>query len=289
MDVNGNLGIGTGTATPSGKLHVAGTAFVNTLPGGSAVGPVGFLSSNQLMDLNSSSMHFKENIEELEFDRQAFLSMQPVSFRWKEIYGGNDDVGFVAQQVAEAFPPLADIRYKHTFTDEGEVLRDTLGLAIVDSSQTEPYGVKYHKIPVYLYMLAQQQDSVIQALAQRVDQLQGMLEHCCAQPSYRMDNSGPMHEAKFVKGDDRAEFVLLQNDPNPFADYTDIRLSLPQSAKNASLLVVDMKGTVMLNVPLNGGHETIRVYSSDIGKGIFTYYLLNEGNVVASRKMVSSK
>jgi hypothetical protein len=85
------------------------------------------------------------------------------------------------------------------------------------------------------------------------------------------------------------EIVLLQNDPNPFADYTDIRLSLPQSAKNASLLVVDMKGTVMLNVPLNGGHETIRVYSSDIGKGIFTYYLLNEGNVVASRKMVSSK
>lgn len=37
------------------------------------------------------------------------------------------------------------------------------------------------------------------------------------------------------------------------------------------------------------GRGTIRVYSSDIGKGVFTYYLLSEGNVIASRKMVSSK
>jgi hypothetical protein len=50
-----------------------------------------------------------------------------------------------------------------------------------------------------------------------------------------------------------------------------------------------MKGTVMLNVPVQIGQDTIRVYSSTIGTGVFTYYLLVDGNVVASRKMVSSK
>jgi len=107
--------------------------------------------------------------------------------------------------------------------------------------------------------------------------------------SLALVGENPIQEAELLKSNEYEEFVLLQNDPNPFADYTDIQLTLPNSAKNASLLIVNMKGSVMLNVPLYGGSETIRVYSSDIGKGIFTYYLLNEGNVVASRKMVSSK
>ncbi|MCF8256616.1 MAG: tail fiber domain-containing protein [Flavobacteriales bacterium] len=286
MNAAGNLGIGT--ASPAEKLHVAGKVRVNTLnPGGT--GPVGFDGNGNLTDFGSS-IRFKDNVSELEFDRVAFLSMQPVSFNWKSIYGGFEDVGFIAQQVAEVFPDLADIRFKHDISDEGVILRDTLGLPVVDSTQTEPYGVKYHKIPVYLYMLAKQQDSVIQAMAERLDAMQTMLDDCCTRPSLRMDDSGAAPDTdETSKSAAHAEFVLLQNDPNPFADYTDIRLSLPQSAKNASLLVVDMKGTVMLNVPLNGGPETIRVYSSDIGKGIFTYYLLNGGNVVASRKMVSTK
>ena len=285
MKADGNLGIGT--TTPSGKLHVAGTTFVNTLPGGTAVGPVGFLSSNQLMDLNSSSLHFKQNIEELQFDQEQFLSMQPVSFQWKDAYGAGQDVGFIAQQVAEDFLPLADIRYKHTYLEDGLVLRDSLGLPVVDSTQTEPYGVKYHKLPVYLFMLAKQQESTIMELSERINQLQSMVESCCAQTQYRISDE-PIETIPY-SNKPLDEFVLLQNDPNPFADYTDIRISMLESTKNASLLIVDMKGTVMLNLKLEGKSETVRVYSSDIGSGVFTYYLLSEGNVVASRKMVSSK
>lgn len=285
MDADGNLGIGT--TSPSGRLEVAGTTFINTLPvaGGT---PIGYDANNQLVDISGSSQHFKEQIEELEFNQEQFLSMRPVSFNWKAAYGGGEDVGFIAQEVAQDFPPLADIRYKHTYLADGLILRDTLGLPVLDSTQTEPYGVKYHKLPVYLYMLAKQQDSTITELTNRVDELQAMVESCCAQPAYRMSDEAAT-ETQQPTNSMKNEFVLLQNDPNPFTDYTDIRISMPESATNVSLLIVDMKGSVMLNTPVNGISETIRVYSSDIGKGIFTYYLLSEGNVIASRKMVSSK
>ncbi|MCG3165854.1 MAG: hypothetical protein POELPBGB_01629 [Bacteroidia bacterium] len=284
MDANGNLGIGT--TTPSEKLHVAGKTRINTISAGTG-NDVGFDANGVLIDLTSSSMHFKENIEDLEFNQAGFMSMRPVSFNWKEVYGGSLDVGFIAQEVAESFAPLADIRFKHIYLPDGSVLRDSSGMAVIDSSQVEPYGVKYHKLPVYLFMLAKEQQSTIIELTERIDQLQTMVESCCSQPHYRVGDE-PVETTPDRVGT-LNEFVLLQNDPNPFADYTDIRVSLPETAKNASLLIVDMKGTVVRNIQLEGRSETVRVYSSDIGKGIFTYFLLNEGNVVASRKMVSSK
>ncbi|MBI1289396.1 MAG: hypothetical protein GC178_17655 [Flavobacteriales bacterium] len=285
MDANGNLGIGT--TSPSGKLEVAGTTFINTLPPNGSGNRVGIGTGNQLTDWDASSMYFKENIEDLEFDKQMFLSMRPVKYNWKEVYGGSIDVGFIAEEVADDFPPLATIKPKHEILPDGTIVRDSLGRAIVDSTLLEPYSVKYGRLPVYLFMLAKQQDSAITALTNRLDELQLMLETCCAQPAYRM--AEPPTETQNAQKSEGSEFVLLQNDPNPFSDYTDIRVSVPESAKNVSLLIVDMKGVVMLNTPISGTSETVRVYSSDIGKGIFTYYLLSEGNVIASRKMVSSK
>ncbi len=284
MKADGNLGIGT--TAPSEKLHVAGMVRINTLPAGSG-NRVGYNGSNQLIDWDASSVHFKNNIQDLEFDMAAFLSMRPVSYEWKEACGGSEDVGFVAQEVAEQFPPLATVRPKHTILEDGSILRDSLGLAIVDSTQMEPYSVKYGRLPVYLYLLAQRQESTIIELTERINQLQTMVESCCSQPQYRVGDE-PVETMLERKGA-FDEFVLLQNDPNPFADFTDIRVSLPETVRNASLLIVDIKGTVMLNVRLEDRSETVRIYSSDIGKGVFTYYLLSEGNVVASRKMVSSK
>lgn len=288
MDADGNLGIGT--TAPSGTLEVAGTTYINTLPPNGSGNRVGIGAGNQLTDWDASSVHFKQNIEDLQFDKEMFLSMRPVKYNWKEVYGGDLDVGFIAQEVAEDFPPLATIKPRYEILEDGTIVRDSLGRAVVDSTELEPYSVKYGRLPVYLYLLAREQELTITELTDRVSQLQAMVESCCAQPAYRMTEEEPFETQASGKSIyTENEFVLLQNDPNPFSDYTDIQISVPESSKNVSLLIVDMKGSVVLNTPVSEASETIRVYASEIGNGIFTYYLLSEGNVIASRKMVSSK
>ena len=78
MDANGNLGIGV--ATPSQLLDVNGQTRVRNIPVGTG-NPVYFDGSGNLNDGTGSSIHFKENIQDLQFDKDAFLSMRPVSFK----------------------------------------------------------------------------------------------------------------------------------------------------------------------------------------------------------------
>jgi hypothetical protein len=291
LATSGGYNVGIGTTSPSGKLHVAGSAFVNTMPagGGDAIA-VGWATANgtgylvnQLVDLNGSSERFKDNVQDLDFDLESFLSMRPVSFDWKPVYGGRPDVGFIAQEVAESFAPLADIRFKHTIADDGTVLRDSLGNPILDSTQTEPYGVKYHKLPVYLFMLAKEQRAELIELRQQVQEMADQLNNCCAavQPVNRMDGGSQLSENKVE------EFVLLQNDPNPFSDYTDIKYH-HSGCLNCQIIIIDQSGRVIKRIQTSGSTGTVRVFSSEIGAGLFFYSLVVDGKTVRTEQMMSS-
>jgi hypothetical protein len=294
---NGNVGVNT--SSPAALLHVAGDMKINTIPaGGMGDSDLGFDTNNKLVDLSSSSKYFKTNIKDLNFDKNSFLSLRPVSYNWKPFYGGVPDVGFIAQEVASVFPDLAIQKFKATYLSNGDILRDSLGLPVVDSSQTEPYGVKYHKLPVYLFMLAKQQDSVIASLIKKVDSLGSKLDECCSAPRQNRKGSADDNnmEGSYDKGKTETryvpqqEYVLLQNDPNPFADYTDINFSISPNAKSAVLIVVDITGRIVKNIDVGSiDRQNVRIYSSDIGNGLFSYYLLENGNIVAGGKMVSSK
>jgi excisionase family DNA binding protein len=52
-----------------------------------------------------SSLRYKDNVENLEFDTEAFMSLDPKTFQWKS--DGTSDIGFIAEEVAEIMPELA--------------------------------------------------------------------------------------------------------------------------------------------------------------------------------------
>lgn len=294
MNANGNLGIGT--TGPSGKLDVNGTVFINygSLPPGDFSGgsPVtdyilGVNSgTGQLLNLGASSIELKEDVEDIEFDKEAFLQLRPVDFKWKQFYGGQMDVGLIAQEVDQTFPALASYAYKRTYLPNGDFERDSLGNAVEDTTQMEVGGVRYHKLPVYLLALAKDQQQEIDELRDQVQNLTSIVQSCCSvEPSLRLgdDEQGLLNNEKDVE-----EYVLLRNDPNPFSDYTDIAYSR-SNCNDCQIIIIDQNGRVVKRIRLNADNGTVRIYASEIGSGLFMYSLIRDGQVIRTEKMLSAR
>lgn len=165
--------------------------------------------------------------------------------------------------------------------------RDTLGIPVVDSTQFEVRGVRYHKLPVYLLALAKEQQQELDELRQLVQILTKQVSGCCADvgPMHRMDENGGVGT---VKDANRVEeFILLRNDPNPFSDYTDIKYQ-HDGCGSCEIIISDMSGRILKRIKTAGAQGTVRVYSSEIGSGLFVYSLVKDGQVVRTERMASS-
>ncbi len=122
---NGNVGIGT--TTPAYKLSVQGSIQQTN-----ALSCALSSDANGQIICTVSSLKYKENIQDLAFDSERFLSLQPRSFEFKKdlpFYLPGKQVGFIAEEVQNVFPDL--VRYK----------------------DGEPEGVKYENLPIYLFAI----------------------------------------------------------------------------------------------------------------------------------------
>jgi len=301
MNAAGNLGIGT--TTPSGRLHVNGTVFINygsvppsSVPGGgTGEEDLGINTAGQLINLSTSSIHFKDNVEDLDFDKESFLNLRPVSFSWKEFYGGNADVGLIAQEVNETFPALASWSYKYTHLDNGDLLRDSLDNPVMDTTQMAVSGVRYHKLPVYLLAIVKEQQQKINALQEQLESLSSLVSDCCDRADdsmHRLDGDSERDEVAV-----RAEVAFIkdmptlsQNAPNPFHETTVIRFYVPKGSKDASIRVTDTSGAVIRLFSLNGfGTGSITIEANSMAPGNYPYSLVVDRQMVDTKTMVITR
>ena len=81
--------------------------------------------------------------------------------------------------------------------------------------------------------------------------------------------------------------VLNQNVPNPFAEQTVISYSIPESVQKANILFYDSNGKMINNVEIKErGNSQLNVFANDLSTGIYTYSLVADGQIVATKKMV---
>ncbi|MBW8049724.1 MAG: T9SS type A sorting domain-containing protein [Cytophagales bacterium] len=83
--------------------------------------------------------------------------------------------------------------------------------------------------------------------------------------------------------------ILNQNDPNPFKESTIIRYFIPDNVNNAQLMIYDLTGKFIKEVPIEKGFGSIEVFASDLSSGIYSYSIVADGEVIDKKKMVLTK
>ena len=143
---NGGVAIGNSfnaSGVPERGLKIQGRLALQTLGSGGATA----LCRNAENEVAtcSSSARYKSDIRDLEDPMTMITSLRPVHYRWLD--GSGDDIGLVAEEVAESVPALAAYA----------------------NGQVE--GVKYDRLSALLLGAVQQQHHEGQALRAQADRL----------------------------------------------------------------------------------------------------------------------
>lgn len=86
------------------------------------------------------------------------------------------------------------------------------------------------------------------------------------------------------------EIVLNQNSPNPFAEQTNISYTIPDNIQDANMVFYTVGGTAIKNVRITErGQGQMTVYAENLSAGMYTYSLIADGKVVATKKMICEK
>jgi hypothetical protein len=222
---------------------------------------------------NTSTIHHKTNVQTLEFDKEAFFNLRPVSYQWKEAQGGKPDIGLIAEEVELVMPNMVNYGYKHTYVDEatGEMLRDSTGVPIVDTTQMQPWGVDYRKISIYLLALAKEQDALLNTMVDRLNEVESVIENCCGSgPSYRMGSDE-------IDGNN-ARSIQLKVYPNPNDGNFTVDYSL-EEGKKAKLYLVTTSGQKLLlsEIASATGKEDFNISGPS---GVYQVILENTSGVI---------
>ncbi|MBT8231051.1 MAG: T9SS type A sorting domain-containing protein, partial [Bacteroidia bacterium] len=93
-----------------------------------------------------------------------------------------------------------------------------------------------------------------------------------------------------LRDNTKGEFVLYQNEPNPFTEYTMISFEMPQGG-SATLSFFDVTGKVLKVIQGNyeAGYNSVKVSDEDLDVPGMIYYKLQTGEHTATRHMVVIK
>ena len=132
---------GLGEAVPTEKLHVVGNARITAVGAGAYANDLN-ITSTGVLTTASSDEKYKYNILPITYGLNTILQLNPVNFQWIE--GEENDLGFIAQDVAEIIPEA------------------------VNTNWNSDLLMRYESIIPILTKAIQEQNALIKALEQRI-------------------------------------------------------------------------------------------------------------------------
>ncbi len=139
--------------------------------------------------------------------------------------------------------------------------------------------------------------NIVAGFTSKFDSLEAMINRCCTQNQNartsqpgNTNNSSTQGNVQYVELDMANAIILNQNDPNPFAEETDITYYLPETVGTATIMFYDNNGVVIKAVQLQSkGNGTLHVFASNLSSGIYTYALIADGKLIDTKKMMKTK
>jgi len=120
--------VGINTTTPTEKLHVVGNGRFTQVGAGAFSNNLNITSDGTLTTASTSDEKFKYNIRPLNYGLSTLLQLKPVNFQWIE--GEEEDLGFIAQDVAEIIPEAVNTNWNSDLLFRYESLIPILTKAI---------------------------------------------------------------------------------------------------------------------------------------------------------------
>ncbi|WP_343635776.1 tail fiber domain-containing protein [Fluviicola sp.] len=245
----------------------------------------------------TSDSTLKHNIQDLTLNADSLLNLlRPRTFEWNTVQDTfmlGTQYGFIAQEFETVLPDLVK---------SGED-----GIKHISSGGLMPILVSgYQNQKAQINSLENNQDSLqelvnsqqttINDLNNRLTQLEnclsGILPLLCQLNQSAIQANTPSAQEEVRKNlnvtlSNRHAIVLDQNVPNPFAEQTTIHFSVPETVKKAQIHFYDGNGRFMNSVEITErGLGSITVFGSDLSTGVYTYTLVADGQVVATKKMM---
>ena len=164
-------------------------------------------------------------------------------------------VGFVAQEV------------------EALVKKSGYVFSGIEAPQNEedPYTIRYAEFVVPLV-------KAVQELSSQVADLQQQLKKYTGEPTTGQQST--MSPGVF----------LYQNSPNPFSVNTEIQMDIPESHRQANVIIYNLEGKQLKNIEVSArGKATVNISGNEFGAGMYLYALMVDGNVVDTKRLILTK
>lgn len=219
-----------------------------------------------------SDKKLKKEIRNLSDATETLMRLMPKTYTYKtdEFSSMNLSTdlqhGFVVQDVEEVLPELVrSVVQPPRYDEEGKMIAEKVTFK----------GMNYMAIIPYLVQGFKEQQEEIDFLKNRLEELTGP-ENTSAEGVQAITlESGA---------------ILYQNTPNPFGDVTSIAYYIPGNSTSAQLIFMDEYGRVINEMEIREkGNGRTEVNSADLAAGVYSYSLIINGKVIATRKMVKGK
>lgn len=267
-----------------GAVNVTG---VLTVPSGPVTGSDNMFKTNQQPLTNATSIINQlvpktYNLDAANYSQFGFDTKQ--------------HMGLIAQEVEQVLPNLVS---------------DNIMLAQYDSAGNQTHaqlnykGLNYQEfIPLLIAGMQEQQatltskDSLIDNLNDRLTQLENCLNNLlpalCKINNRGVNKTAPSQQEELrsvidVQLNNGEMIVLEQNVPNPFAEQTTINYEIPNTVQKAQILFYNQNGQLIQTVNLEErGKGSLKVFGNDLSTGIYSYSLITDGKLIATKKMIKT-